>query len=248
MSWENWTSTWPASRGGSNNERWNNNQWREAKEWQICSTADNKHGYSDADYLQGWCNADNEHDSEQAYKNAECWQVRHLKPRPEVELVTKPCFNKENLRDWRSLWAASITAAMAPHVARLEREFDFLKQKIAHDDSIASQSVALVNDRASRASKLNTDDAKKIVIVCEHNHGYGEFIPPILINDMKMETVWDWTTVLSSFNLRNAATLTTAALAMSPALQCSHRCGKNKSGNRFMQSHLAVVCRECSRG
>ena len=106
-----------------------------------------------------------------------------------MELVPKPFFNKENLRDWGSAWAASITAAMAPHVARLERELEFLKQKIAHDDSIASQSVAFVNDGACRGGKLNTDDAKNIVIVCEHNHGYGEFISPNLINDMKMETV-----------------------------------------------------------
>ena len=138
---------------------------------------------------------------------------------------------------------------MAPHVARFERELEFLKQKIAHDNSIASQSVAFVNDRASRGGELNTDDAKNIVIVCEHTHGHGELISPNLMNDLKMESVWDWTGVLFSFNLASAAELTTAALAMGSArLQCSHRCGKNRNGNRFMQSHLAVVCRECSRG
>ena len=84
-----------------------------------------------------------------------------------------------------------MTAAMASHVARFERELEFLKQKIAHDDSIASQSVAFVNDRASRGGTLNTDDAKNIVIVCEYTHGHGELISPNLINDLKMQTVWD---------------------------------------------------------
>ena len=181
MSWEDWTSTWSANRGDSNNERWNSNQWREAKEWQLCSTADNKRGYSVADYWNGsfadpygLCYADNEH-------NLRDSQVRHLNPRSGLDFVMG------NLRNCSSLWEASITAAIAPHLARFEREVDLLKQKIAHDDTIASQSVALLNDRASRASKLNTDDAKKIVIVCEHNHGYGEFISPNLINYMKME-------------------------------------------------------------
>ena len=130
---------------------------------------------------QGWCNADNEHDSEQTYGNAECWQGWHLKPRPELELVARPCFDKENLRDWGSAWSASMTAAMASHVARFERELEFLKQKIAHDDSIAGQSVSFVNDRASRGGELNTDDAKDIVIVCEYTHGHGELISPNLI-------------------------------------------------------------------
>ena len=242
MSWEAWTSTWSANQGDSNKERWNSNQWREAKDWQLYSTAENKRGYSVADYWNGsfadpygLCYADNEH-------NLRDSQVRHLNPRSGLDFVMG------NFRNCSSLWEASLTAAMAPHLARFEREVDLLKHKIAHDESIASQSVALLNDRASRASKLNTDDTKKTVMVCEHNHGYGEFIPPNLIDDMTMEPIWNWTTYLATVNLRNAAALGTAALAMGPALQCSHRCGKNKSRNRFMHSHLAVVCRECSRG
>ena len=211
MSWENWTSAWRATRG-SDDDHWTYSQWGDATKWQSWSTDYTTHVYSDADYLQGWCYADNEHDS-----------------------------------DWGSAWIASMPAAIASHVARLDYELEFLKQKLAHYENMDSQSVTFVNDRTSCGGEFNTNDSKNIV--CKHTHGHGELISPNLMNDLKMESVWDWTGVFFSFNLASAAELTTAALAMGSArLQCSHRCGKNRNGNRFMQSHLAVVCRECSRG
>ena len=154
MSWENWTGTWQASRG-SDDERWNHNQWRDAKDWQSWSAADNKHGYGDADYWQGWRDADNEHGSE------------------------------EVLPDWGPEWSASLTTTTASRISRLERQIEtFLKQKGAHDDGMASQSVSCSSDRACRGGELNRDDAK--YVVCEYAHGHCELISPNLIKGLKM--------------------------------------------------------------
>ena len=48
----------------TDDDHWTHSQWGDARKWQSWSTDYTTHVHSDADYLQGWCYADNEHDSD----------------------------------------------------------------------------------------------------------------------------------------------------------------------------------------
>ena len=79
------------------------------------------------------------------------------------------------------------------------------------------------------------------------NHGRGTRATEFQVNKYTEtnEAPWNFDGFLWSINLPDITAISKANLANGPGFIRSHRVGKNKSGSKFLDSHLAIMCARC---
>ena len=79
------------------------------------------------------------------------------------------------------------------------------------------------------------------------NHGQGTRATEFQVNKYTEtnEAPWNFDGFLWSINLPDITAISKANLANGPGFIRSHRVGKNKSGSKFLDSHLAIMCARC---